>query len=321
MARVRYRPQLATLVAVPPSGSEWVHEIKFDGYRIGATLDDGNVRLESRRDIDWTSRFPEVVAAVSRLPIRSAVLDGEVAILQPNGRTSFQALQNVFGAGASRQGLRYFVFDLLALDDEDWTVRTLEERKRRLLELLPPADPLLCYSQHFEADGPTLLARATELGAEGIVSKLRADRYRAGRSTSWLKAKCIQRQLFVIGGFTEPQRSRSGLGALLLGVHRADGAFVFCGGVGTGQGWTADFLKELRRGLNGIEQPDCPFLEPPPPDAARGAHWVRPLLVCEVAFTEWTDDGTLRHPSFQTFKPDEQAADVRREDEPSSDLE
>ncbi len=308
----RYRPQLATLSAKPPAGPEWVHEVKFDGYRMGVLREGGSVQIESRNGVDFTSKLPELSTAVKRLPCSSALIDGEIAILQADGRTSFQRLQNVFRAGAAREGLVYYAFDLLELEGRSLAGATLLERKALLAELVRSGPDLIRFSQHVEADGATVLAQVAALGGEGIVSKRRDARHRAGRSDGWLKTKCTQHGEFVIGGFTEPEGSRSGIGALLLGVYQ-DEKFVFCGGVGTGQGWTADFLLELRRGLDTLLAGECPFVEPPPPEVTRAPRWVRPLLVCKVAFAEWSDEGSLRHPSFQGFVPGRAATEVTRQ--------
>jgi bifunctional non-homologous end joining protein LigD len=210
----RYNPQLATLTDTAPSGAEWIHELKYDGYRIGAVVSGASVRLESRREIDWTARFPEVVEAVRKLGCRSAVIDGEVAVTEPSGRTSFQKLQNTFEKGGAREGLTYYIFDLLELDDVDLRKLPLEERKALLEKLVGNRDSLIKYSRHFEGDGPHILEHACRLGCEGIVSKRRGDRYRGGRGESWLKTKCVQRREFVIGGYTDPEGSRVGIGSL-----------------------------------------------------------------------------------------------------------
>ena len=188
----RFTPQLARLVDTPPSGDAWVHELKYDGYRIGARIADGEVRLLSRNNNDWTERFAPVAAAASRLRVANALLDGEVAIVLPDGRTSFQALQK---AGDSRDGtLAYFVFDLLWLDGEDLTGLPLRERKARLARLLrrPPAP--IRYADHVAGSGADALATACRLGAEGIVSKRSDQPYQSGRGPSWLKIKCTARQ-------------------------------------------------------------------------------------------------------------------------------
>jgi bifunctional non-homologous end joining protein LigD len=277
---------------------------------MGAIRTGKHTVIESRRAIDWTNKLPEVAAAVSALSCHSAVIDGEVVILLPEGRSSFQHLQNVFSEGASRAGLTYYVFDLLELEGRSLTKLSLLQRKELLAQLVKEGPPLIQYSQHLEGDGALVLANADRLGLEGIVSKRRNAPHRAGRSDGWLKTKCTKVAEFVIGGFSEPEGARSGVGALLIGVYEDD-ALVFSGGVGTGRGWTAEFLLELRRALDGLEQPECPFVVPPPAEYLRGAHWVRPVLVCELAFAEWTDDGTLRHASFQGFKPGVDATSVR----------
>jgi len=309
----RYRPQLATLVRRAPEGDEWAHEIKLDGYRIGCFVDGRKVRLESRREIDWTARFPEVERAAKKLNVRSAILDGEVAIVMPDGRTSFQALQNSF-TGAPHKGVTYFAFDLLWLDGRDLTGLPLRERKLELERVLGSSTgEVIRYSAHVVGNGRAVFAGACQVGAEGIVSKRLDGRYLAGRREGWLKTKCTQRQEFVIGGFTEPEGTRAGIGALLLGVYEGD-ELVFAGKVGTGPGFTAAYLTEVRRALQTIAQERCPYAKRPPTAlTGRNVHWVRPVLVGEVEFVEWTDEGSIRHPSFQGFRTDKNASDVRRE--------
>ena len=184
-----FGPQLATLVSTAPQGDEWLHELKFDGYRIGCRIDGRDISLISRNGKDWTDRFPEVRAAAAELPARRAFLDGEVAVLLPDGRTSFQALQNVF-SGGDRGNLVYFVFDLLHLDGEDVTLLPLERRKARLAELLRPQErKRIRYSEHVVGHGPEFLARVCRMGLEGIVSKRTDAPYRSGPSKAWLKVK------------------------------------------------------------------------------------------------------------------------------------
>lgn len=203
---------------------------------------------------------------------------------------------------------------MLHLDGEDLERLTLEQRKERLRELLAraPAGSPLRYCDHVLGNGPVVFEHARKLGAEGIVSKRRDRRHRPGRSTEWLKSKCTLRQEFVLGGFTHPEGTRSGVGALLLG-HYDDERLVFTGRVGTGKGWTGAFLEELRDALNKIEQDDCPFEPKPPREVDRAAHWVQPALVAEVEFVEWTSDGSVRHPTFCGFRTDVRVRDVRRE--------
>ncbi|HYL05377.1 MAG TPA: DNA ligase D [Thermoanaerobaculia bacterium] len=310
-------PALATLVSAPPAGGQWLHEIKFDGYRVVCEVARGKARLLTRHGKDWTGRFPPVAAAAAELPVDSLALDGEVTVLLPDGKTSFQALQESFGEGGGLPGaaMVYFVFDLLYLDGYDLRPAPLAERKEALRRLLEAAGVTadggpLRWSDHVTGQGEDFYRHACRYGLEGIVSK-RADLpYRAGRSKEWLKVKCLQRQEMVIGGFTDPEGARAGLGALLLGAYE-DGKLVYAGKVGTG--FTAQVLLDLRRRLEPSERRTPPFANPPRGAEARGAHWVEPKLVCEVAFTEWTRDGHLRHPTFQGLREDKPAREVRRE--------
>jgi bifunctional non-homologous end joining protein LigD len=299
--------QLATLVDAPPEGPDWLHEQKFDGYRILAELDRGTVRLASRRFKDWTAEFPTVAAAVAALPARRAVIDGEVCAMLSDGRTSFQALQNRRDAGQ----LAYFAFDLLALDDDDLSQLPLEQRKARL-EALIGTPGVIRYSDHVIGSGRAFFELACRRGLEGIISKRRDRPYQPGRSQAWLKTKCLLRQELVIGGFTDPERSRVGLGALLVGYHDDQRRLVYAGKVGTG--FSHAMLIELRAQLAALARDGSPFT-PEPPRAWTGAarHWVAPTLVAEVAFSEWTDDGRLRHPSFQGLRKDKLAREVVRE--------
>jgi bifunctional non-homologous end joining protein LigD len=306
-----YAPQLATLVKVPPAGDGWWHEVKFDGYRIGCRIAGGRVTLISRNGHDWTAAYPEIAEAALALPVRDALLDGEVAALLPDGRTSFQALQQHAGGG-TRASLVYIVFDVLRLEGQNVEARPLEQRKALLQTLVGGGPGRIRCAEHVGGSGREFLARACRLGYEGIVSK-RVDRpYHHGRSHDWLKSKCVRRQEFVVGGFTDPEGTRAGLGALLVG-HYDGTRLVFAGKVGTG--FTQAFALDLRRRLEGLRQSAPPFDPPPPRGIARRAHNVRPDLVCEVTFGEWTDDGMIRHPVFQGLRADKKPRDVRRERE------
>ncbi len=303
------------LVKAVPAGAGWFHEIKYDGYRIGCRLDAGDVTLYSRNNRDWTANFPEVRAAARGLKATNALIDGEVAIVLPDGRTSFQALQNAI-ASRSRPGLTYFVFDLLFLDGEDLCAMPLEARKERLRELLARSTPsIVRYSEHIEGSGGALFERACALKLEGIVSKRRDLPYHPGRHDSWVKTKCINRQEFVIGGFTDPEGSRQGIGALLVGYYDKDRRLIFAGKVGTG--FTNKSSLDMRSRLEAIATGTTPFAAGLDTWLARHAHWVRPELVTEATFTEWTDEGKIRHPSFQGLRIDRQPTDIHRE-EPSA---
>jgi len=310
---VRYEPQLATLVADAPDGDSWLHEIKYDGYRIGCVVRRGKAQLISRNGNDWSERFAEVAAAAAALPVTSAQLDGEVAVLMPNGVTSFQALQNALGA--RERSLVYFAFDLHELDGEDLRRHPLEERKAALRGVIERAaaraDSTIRYSDHVVGQGPRFFAEACRTGLEGIVAKRRSEPHRGGRTTGWLKIKCVRRQELVIGGFTEPEGTRAGLGALLLGAYDDDGALTYAGKVGTG--FTQKTATALRKRLDQIEREECPFEPRPEARLVKNAHWVQPTLVAEVAFAEWTADGRIRHSSFQGLREDRSAREVRRE--------
>jgi len=313
-AEWNYDPQQALLVAEPPKGGRWVHEIKLDGFRMGVFVAGRGrtrgARIISRNGTDYTAEFPELVAAAMELPARAALLDGEVVVLDERGRSSFQLLQQI---GVSRRGLAFFAFDLLVLDGADLTPLPLEERKRRLEGLLAQRAGVIRYTPHFDTDGATVLAHACRLGAEGIVSKCRTAPYRAGRrSEDWQKTKCVRRQEFVVGGFTDPEGSREGVGAILVGYYEGT-SLRFAGKVGTGRGWNDAFGRRLRELLEPLEV-DAPPFEPVPSGAlAKRAHWVEPRLVAEVQFAEWTGDGKIRHPSLQGFRADKRPTDVRRE--------
>jgi len=305
-------PQLAKLVKEAPDGDEWLHELKFDGYRILARLDRGKVTLYSRRGKDWTVQFAPVAAAAAKLAADTALVDGEVAVVLPDGRTSFQALQNAFG-GRDTHGLTYFVFDLLHLDGEDLRPRPLEARKARLRELVAasPVGDRIHYSDHVEGRGRAFFATACGRGLEGIISKRRDLPYQTGRGNGWVKTKCVQRQEMVIGGFTDPEGARTGLGAILVGVYDGDD-LVYAGKVGTG--FDARSLRDLHKRLTALEQKKAPFaVEPPRAWVGGPAHWVRPDLVAEIEFIEWTSDGRLRHPSFKGLRADKRPRDVVRE--------
>jgi bifunctional non-homologous end joining protein LigD len=300
--------QLATLVSTPPEGEAWLHEIKLDGYRVAARVAEANVQLFTRNGHDWTARFPAIAAALAGLPARRALLDGEVVALGADGVSSFRALQEALSTGRS-EALVYHAFDLLHLDEYDLRDVTQIDRKVALARLLqawrrPPTSPVR-YTDHLVGKGSAFLAKACALGLEGIVSKRSDARYLASRGRRWLKTKCTLHEDLVVGGYTAPRGTRSGFGALLLGALQ-DGALIYAGRVGSGFG-----ERQLRRLLAELEarrRPTSPF-EGPVPDA-RSVTWVEPELVVEVAFTERTRDGRLRHPTFRGLRDDKDPAEV-----------
>jgi bifunctional non-homologous end joining protein LigD len=298
---------LTTVVEVSPDGDEWLHEIKHDGYRIMARLEEGEVRLVSRNGKDWTKEFPQVARAVGRLPAGTVLLDGEVAAVLPSGATSFQALQQ---RAAGKTPLVYFVFDLLHLDGWDLRGVRLDRRKdalRRLLEMAPPA---LCFSDHVRGQGRAFFEKAREAALEGVVSKRADAPYRAGRGGDWLKAKCRLSQEVVIGGWTLPSDGRASIGALHVGFHEG-GQLVYAGKVGSG--FSERLLDDLMRRLEARKRDTCPFVSVPP-EMRRGARWVEPDLVAQVEYTQLTDEGRMRQPVFLGLREDREAQHVVREE-------
>ncbi|MEP7051844.1 MAG: DNA ligase D, partial [Pseudomonadota bacterium] len=303
-------PELATLVAETPSQANFVHEVKFDGYRVLARVANGTVQLLTRNGEDWTERMPALTQALQHLEVKSAVLDGEFVALDSKGLTDFQLLQNSF-SGKSSPTLAYYAFDLLHLNGFDLRGATLLDRKAQLkavLGTLPkPAAQVVRYSDHVLGNGAKVFAHAAKLGLEGVVSKRADSAYHGGRGKDWQKSKNGARQEFVIVGFTEPGGSRSHLGALLLGVRQAK-SVVYSGKVGTG--FNERSLKDLYQRLSPLEI-EKPTLEHAPRGAEiRGVHWVKPQLVAEVSYTGITHDGLLRHPTFKGLREDKAAKEV-----------
>jgi bifunctional non-homologous end joining protein LigD len=311
----RYDPQLALLVEAPPVGDGWFHEIKRDGYRIGAAIrrngTSKTANLLSRRRLDWTKQFSPIAAAAATLPADDALLDGELVVLLPDGRDDFNALQHAAGRPDPR--LVYFAFDLLYLDGKSLLKLPLQARKERLAALLAtaPAGPIQ-YSDHFTGEGLPFFEAARAAGVEGIVSKRASASYRTGsRTADWQKTKCVQRQEFVVGGYLKSDAAP--LAALHVGYYDSDqNTFRFAGKVGTGfQTIEATLLRQLEQ----LSQQTCPFAETARPKGRdfREAFWVTPTIVIEVAFLSWTPDRHLRHPSFKGLRRDKDARAVRRE--------
>ena len=305
-------PQLATLVEEPPSGEEWLHELKFDGYRLLCHLHRKQVRLWTRNQKDWTAKFPTVAKALRALKVQSAILDGEVVALDPNGRASFQRLQQSINKN-SGAGLIFHAFDVIYLEGFSLTKVPLVDRKRALAELLLPLGEggTLRYSDHVEGNGPQFFKQACEYGIEGIVSKLADSTYDSLRGRSWLKIKCLRRQEFVIAGYTLSDKGIP-FSSLVLGVYDK-GKLIYAGRAGTG--FSNKARVELKKKLDAIARPKMPFASLPVVDPGlRKAVWAEPKLVGEVAFTEWTDEGIIRHPSFQGLREDKKPKEVIRED-------
>ncbi len=302
----RFRPpQLAVLSTTPPSGPEWLHEIKFDGYRVLAAMAGGSAKLYTRSGLDWTEKFHGVAEAVAQLPARSALLDGEVVVPDENGRTDFGRLQRALDGGG--ETLRYYAFDLLELDGEDIAGLPLIERKQGLAALLSDVPDVILYSDHIIGDGREILEQTCRMRLEGIVSK-RADKpYVSRRTPGWVKSKCSGRDEFVIGGWRCSTKKERQFSSLLLGEFE-DGKLEYRGRVGTG--FDEARLAEIARKLRPLARKTSPFADAPQ-EVARDAKWVEPRLVAEIAYAERTADGYLRHPSFIGLREDKPASQVK----------
>jgi bifunctional non-homologous end joining protein LigD len=303
--------QLATLVDAPPEGSQWVHEIKFDGYRLLAFLANGDVRLLTRNGNDWTPKFPAISASVAKLKAKTAVVDMEAVVLDSAGKSNFQAMQGALGDGGNPQSIQAYVFDLLYLDGKDVTGEPLTSRKEALEGLLKKSkvSKSLHYSDHVAGHGADMLAKSCAMGLEGVVSKLADSPYRPGRQKTWLKSKCIKRQEFVIIGYTDARTGTRAIGALHLGYNE-HGKLKYAGKVGTGFGMK--YALDLYGRLTKLRT-DTPPVQNLPRNIVKAAHWVKPSLLCEVSFTEWTADGHIRHPSFQGLREDKKPQEVVKE--------
>ncbi len=308
------KPQLATLVNAPPTGDQWLHELKFDGYRMLAHVKDGEVQFFSRNGKDWTSKFANLTKALTTLPLTTAILDGEVVVVDEKGNSSFQRLQQAMGAG--RATFIFHIFDVIYLDGFSLLAVPLIERKSVLEKLLSvdKTKGQLRYSDHVVGEGLQFFKQACKYDLEGIISKLANSPYESTRTKNWLKVKCNRRQEFVIAGYTPSKKGFPGFGSLILGVYDK-GQLMYSGRVGTG--FSIKQRLELQSKLDQITQPAMPFATKPKDPGLRDAHWAKPKLVAEVEFTEWTADGSVRHPSFKGLRADKKPAEVIREAETS----
>lgn len=288
--------QLATLVDTVPTGNRWLHEMKYDGYRTLMAVGGSEARAYTRSGLDWSDRFSSICRAAKQLEVRSALIDGEAVVLDDGGKTNFQALQNAIKSAP--ETIDYLAFDLLELDGEDLTSLPLIERKEKLRAIIPEALPVIRYSDHIIGNGEKLLEGFCEAGLEGVISKQVTGRYVGSRNGGWLKTKCIKRQEFVIVGWTPSEKSRS-FRSLILGVNE-NGALRFAGKVGTG--FDNVELLRLMEIMGPLETAMAPVKAPRA--EVRGAHWLKPKLVAEIAYTEMTNEGTLRHPSYLGLRDD-----------------
>ncbi len=304
-----FKPELATWVDKVPTGDGWIHEIKYDGYRIIALIQDGEVKLVTRNDNDWTDRFKLIAKDIESLGLENAVIDGEVVVLREDGITDFGALQNHL-KGVKKGKLTYFAFDLPYFSGQDLTGVPLIERKEALRKLIDPASGVR-YSDHIEGHGKAFFDQVCKTGLEGIISKRADSKYIGKRTHHWLKIKCFLRQEFVIGGYSEPGGSRIGFGALVLGYYDDAGNFIYCGRVGTG--FDDALLTSIHEELKKREVKKTPFDSPPTGPDAKGVTYVSPELVCDVEFLAWTGEDRLRQPVFKGLRLDRDPKEVRRE--------
>jgi DNA ligase D-like protein (predicted ligase) len=310
------KPQLSQLVGAAPNGSDWLHEIKYDGYRMHARLDAGNVRLLTRTGLDWTHKYRPIAAALSKLPVEQAYLDGELSGVREDGTTSFAIIQAASDA-RNADNLIFFLFDLLFLDGADLTGLPLTKRKARLATLLNRFGPPLEFSDHQIGRGPAFHAEVCKLGLEGIVSKRADAPYVPVNRGLWVKTKCLNREEFVVVGWSDPEGSRAYLGALLLAYYDDAGKLIHAGRVGSGISDAE--LERLWRRLQPLAIKKMPLDVPPPRTSRFGSplvlsrvHWVHPEMVVEVSYVEWTPDRLLRHVVYLGEREDKPASDVIR---------
>lgn len=298
-------PQLATLRPSPPTGDDWLHEIKFDGYRIIAVIHDGEARLFTRNAKDWTHRYKRVAAALGKTGVRNAVLDGELVAHDTKGKASFARMQAA--TEDETIPLVYNVFDLLNADGEDIRALPLLDRKERLRALLGAPPEGVAFSAHIEGSGEDVIGSACRLGLEGVISKRADAPYRSGRSLSWIKSKCIGSDEFVVGGYRLSDKRGRAFRSLLVGEFKDD-KLVYRGRVGTG--FSESTVEALMPKLKRLTRTSTPFHDTPA-DVRRGVIWVKPELVVQIAYLEKTPDGLLRHPSYLGLREDKPAHAVK----------
>lgn len=313
-------PMKAKLMASAPGG-EWIYEVKFDGWRALALKSGSQVQLMSRNEKSFDGKFPEITEAVAEIDARDAILDGEIVAMDDKGRSSFQLLQ-AYDMGQERPPILFYAFDLLYLNGRDLKSLPLIERKLTLEKLLGKGTGVIRYSAGLGSEAEPLLRKARELGLEGLIGKRPESRYEAGsRSGAWIKLKLHQQQEFVIGGYTEPEGSRQHFGSLIVGYYSGK-SLHFAGKVGTG--FNRKLLQSLYAAFQKITVSSCPFADLPVDRSGKWGqgitraemkrcHWLKPSLVCQVKFSEWTRDGKLRQPVFLGLRKDKKPAEVIRE--------
>ncbi|MGG7605861.1 DNA ligase D [Massilia sp. BKSP1R2A-1] len=306
-----FTPELATLVDAPPlDPAEWVFEVKFDGYRMLARVEGGAVRLITRNANDWTGKLPPLQQELERMGLPDGWYDGEIVVHDENGKPNFGLLQLAFD-GVRTADIQYFLFDIPYCGGYDLRDVPLVERRAALEAILKKAkSDRVRFSGEFGDNPEELLVAACRIGLEGVIGKRRDSRYVSRRSPEWIKLKCGLRQEFVIGGFTDPKGSRKGVGSLLLGYYDREGKLRYAGNVGSGFNHAS--LMDVKERLEALRTDESPF--PPRAVPGRQHHWVKPTLVAEVSFSEWTNTGSVRHPVFQGLRNDKPARGIRREE-------
>jgi bifunctional non-homologous end joining protein LigD len=304
------QPQLATLVdAPPPDPGEWTYEIKFDGYRILSRMDGEKIQLFTRNGNDWSHKLPHLVKAIDGMGFKNGWMDGEVMVLNDIGTPDFQALQNAFDSSRT-QNIIYYVFDLPFYDGSDLRSVPLVERREFLKQLFATrSSGTVRFSATFDVPASEIIVSACRMGLEGVIGKRKDSTYVSRRSPNWIKLKCSQRQEFVIGGYTDPQGTRIGIGSLLLGYYDEEQKLRYAGNVGTG--FSDKTLRDLKARLDKIAAIANPFFKAT--GIGRKVHWVRPELVGEVSFGEWTREGHIRHSVFHGLRTDKKADAIIRE--------
>jgi bifunctional non-homologous end joining protein LigD len=314
-------PMKAKLAAHSPKSGDWIYEIKFDGFRALALRGSDEARLLSRNNKDLGAKFPDVLDAALGLRVRDAIIDGEIVAMDPDGRSSFQLLQQ-YEMGREKPPLYYYVFDLLRLNGKDLRDLSVLDRKAALEKILPKKDGIIRYSGALGSNAKPLLEHAAKLGLEGLIGKRSDSVYETGRrSGAWIKLKLLSEQEFVIGGYTDPEGSRRYFGSLIIGVHRKK-KLVYCGKVGTG--FSHNLLRDLHARFKKIATSECPFSDLPQPRSSRWGqaitasemkkcHWLEPTMVAQIKFSEWTSDHHLRQPVYLGLREDKSASEVVRE--------
>lgn len=305
-------PELATLAEHPPQGQQWIHENKFDGYRLVVKIDSGDISIFTRNHNKWNEAFPELLAVLKKLPARSAFLDGEITVVDEKGRTSFQPLQNSI-KGGGKKDYTFFVFDCMYVDGIDLRNVELYKRKDILSKILSRnSSPILQFSEHIEGHGTEVFSQACKSKSEGIISKDRNSSYASRRTTHWLKTKCVGNEEFVIVGFTPHSKAKNSIGALLLASkEKEDSGLIYRGKVGTG--FNDKVRKELFFDLSKLQQKKTSIQNLEIVPFTRDTIWVKPKKVAQIKFTEQTFEGLLRHLSFMGIREDKSAREVIRE--------